>query len=325
MRREGYIFGPVSSRRLGRSLGLDLVPLKVCTMDCIYCEVGRTTRLTVKRKEYVPTDRVLQELQSVLPQVREVDYITFAGSGEPTLHSRIGELILRVKELTGKPVAVLTNGTLLSDRLVREELLASDVVLPSLDAATPGVFRLINRPHGSLNIADIINGLAAFREEYRGQLWLEIMIVKEINDGPEELQHLKEAVKKIRPDRVQLNTPVRPPAESYARALTVEELERVRRFFGGGCEVVAVQKTLPLTASPEDTEGAILALTARRPVTIEEMTETLGLDWNELLKMLAQLMADGKISVRTYNRRRFYVTASRGDTESASLGEHWIT
>jgi len=294
-------------------------------MDCIYCEVGRTTRLTVKRKEYVPADRVLSEVKSLLPQIGGVDHITFAGSGEPTLHSGIGELVLRIRELTHIPVAILTNGSLLTDRQVRQELLPADVVLPSLDAATQGVFRLINRPHGSLDIQEIINGLVAFREEYRGQVWLEIMLAKEINDGPEELQRLKEAVKKIRPDRIQLNTAVRPPAEPYARALTMEELERIRSFFGESCEIVAAHKTAPMTASWGDTEHAILALTARRPVTIEEMSETLGLDWNKLLKHLAQLISDGKISARTHNKRRFYVTPSRGDAESTTQGEHWIT
>ncbi|MGB5872244.1 MAG: radical SAM protein, partial [Bacteroidota bacterium] len=167
--------------------------------------------------------------------------------------------------------------------------------------------RLINRPHGNLDIHEIINGLAAFREEYRGQIWLEIMLVRETNDGPEELRHLKETARKIRPDRVQLNTAVRPPAESYARALTMEELEIIRRFFGERCEVVAANKTAPITASSGDTEHAILGLTARRPVTIEEMSETLGLHRNELLKHLARLMSDGKVSVRTHNKRKFYI------------------
>jgi wyosine [tRNA(Phe)-imidazoG37] synthetase (radical SAM superfamily) len=294
-------------------------------MNCIYCEVGRTTRLTVRRKEYVPADRVLEEVHSLLPQIGDVDYITFAGSGEPTLHSRIGELILRIKEMTGKPTAVLTNGSLLTDPQVRQELLPSDLVLPSLDAATQGVFKLVNRPHGTLDIQNIIDGLVAFREAYRGLLWLEIMLIRGVNDGPGELKRLREAVARIRPDSVQLNTAVRPPAEPYAGALSDEELEQICRIFGEKCESIATRKATPASRSATDTERTILALTARRPVTLEEMSESIGINWKELLKEIAQLMSDGKISVRTHNKRRFYVSPSRGDTDSATGGEHWIT
>jgi wyosine [tRNA(Phe)-imidazoG37] synthetase (radical SAM superfamily) len=294
-------------------------------MNCIYCEVGRTTRLTVRRKEYVPADRVLKEVRSLLPQIGDVDYITFAGSGEPTLHSRIGELILRIKEMTGKPTAVLTNGSLLTDPHVRRELLPSDLVLPSLDAATQGVFKLINRPHGTLDIHNIIDGLVAFREAYRGLLWLEIMLITGVNDGPGELKRLREAVARIRPDSVQLNTAVRPPAEPYAAPLSDEELERICRIFGEECEIIATRRATPASQSATDTERAILALTARRPVTLEEISESIGIHWNELLKEIAQLTSDGRISVRTHNKRRFYVSPSRGDTDSATGGEHWIT
>jgi wyosine [tRNA(Phe)-imidazoG37] synthetase (radical SAM superfamily) len=194
-----YIFGPVPSRRLGMSLGVDLVPHKVCSLDCVYCECGPTTKLTIDRKEYIPFEKVRRELEHYFAINPEPDYITFSGSGEPALNSRIGDVLHFIKEnKPDVPVAVLTNGTLFSDKQVRDELLDADVVLPSLDAASELSFCKINRPHHELNVGDYLKGLYDFRNEYKGKIWLEVLIIPGYNDSKENLILLKKAFLKIR-------------------------------------------------------------------------------------------------------------------------------
>ena len=232
------VFGPKHSRRLGRSLAVDVIHLKTCPLDCVYCELGRTDRLTLQRREYVKVDDILEELRAVLAkQHNGIDHITLSASGEPTLNSKLGEIIREIKEMTTIPVAVLTNGVLLFREDVRRDLLQADIVLPSLDAVSDHVFERINRPHGRLDIEEIINGLVAFRKEFTGQIWLEILLVKGINDATEELALLKTVTEWIRPDIIHLNTVARPPAESWARRVEVEDLRRIRRNFGPSCRV----------------------------------------------------------------------------------------
>ena len=235
-----YIFGPVPSRRLGRSLGVDLVPYKTCTFDCIYCDLGRTTRKTLSRQSYVSPKEIQGELELCLPVLeKRPDYVTLSGSGEPTLNTSIGEIIQRIKEITSTPVAVLTNSSLLSLDEVRRNLSEADVVLPSLDAITPALFEYINRPHASLSIEGIISGLIQFRKQYRGQMWLEILFCRGVNDGKEEIEKFKGVIKKIQPDRVELNTSVRPPAEDFAFPLTLPQLGEIRERLGEKAEIIS--------------------------------------------------------------------------------------
>ncbi|NYT01814.1 MAG: radical SAM protein, partial [Methanosarcinales archaeon] len=204
-----YLFGPVLSRRLGLSMGVDLLPPKTCNMDCNYCEIGRTTCLTVQRQRYVPEERVMREIRSVSDS--DFDYLTFAGSGEPTLHSGLGRIIQAAKKSLGAPVVVITNSSLLGSSEVRNEVAEADLVLPSLDAATQKTFEAINRPAPGLRIEDIVEGLKQFRREFSGEMWLEVMLVKGVNDH--EAPQIASLVEEIGPDRVQLNTVVRPPSE----------------------------------------------------------------------------------------------------------------
>ena len=226
------IYGPVPSRRLGYSLGVDILPFKTCSMDCIYCQLGSGAKTTVQRKEYVPARSALAQIETALAGSRRIDAVTFSGSGEPGLNSGIGRIIRGIKKTTAVPVVVLTNSSCLVGRQGRREFLAADIVVPSLDAVTSGIFQKINRPHPSLKVEKIIGGLVRFRREFKGRIWLEIMLVKGVNDGPAHLKKLKAAVARIRPDKVQLNTVVRPPAERSARPLNRAELERIRAFFG---------------------------------------------------------------------------------------------
>lgn len=307
-----YLFGPVPSRRLGISLGIDLVPMKTCSLNCIYCECGRTTHLTVARREYVPIEVVKSELSDYLTHHPRPDYITFSGSGEPVLNSRIGDVIRFIQSQTSEiSTAVLTNGTLLFDKRVRDELKDAAVVIPSLDAATNDGFKKVNRPHPKLDINTIIDGIIRFRGEHTGQIWLEVFVVPGINDTETELLTLKQAIEKINPDRVQLNTLDRPGVVADIRAATREELEQVLDFWQiDNAEIIAKapeRKGLP--AYRNDIQSAILETIARRPCTLEDLTKILGLHTNEINKYLDVLEADQKIQTEKLHRGIFYRTS----------------
>jgi len=290
-----HLYGPVPSRRLGYSLGVDLLPFKTCSLSCVYCQLGRTKKTTIRRKKYFSEKQILQELKDFLKTGPRLDFITFSGSGEPTLNSSIGQLIRKIKKMSGKPVAVLTNSTLLARPAVRKELEAADVVIPSLDAADQKTFKKINRPHPSLKAAKIIDGLVKFRKQFKGQIWLEILLVRGLNDSPAHLKKLKAAAEKIKPDRIHLNTVVRPPAEKWARPLTPEELERVREFFGPQAEVVASFHKKDQEKAPEDLTQAILSMVRRRPVSLEDLQHALGQTKEALNPLVQQLIASKKI------------------------------
>ncbi|RLD63141.1 MAG: radical SAM protein [Bacteroidetes bacterium] len=304
-----YIFGPVPSRRLGMSLGLDMVPHKVCSLNCVYCECGRTTNLTVERKEYVPYDEVIKELDDFMKNNPAPDFITFSGSGEPTLNSRIGDIINHIKSnYENIPVAVLTNGTLFSDKEVRKELLKADVVLPSLDAASSTAFAKINRPFHSINIDEYIQGLIDFSNEFKGRIWLEVFIIPGMNDNKSDLDLLKKIIKKINPEEIQLNTLDRPGVIDNIRAATKIELQSIVDYWGlDNVEIIAaVAKRKDVKSFRKDIESAILETIFRRPCTLEDMTEILGLHINEINKYLDTLEADGKIEAVRQERGLFY-------------------
>jgi wyosine [tRNA(Phe)-imidazoG37] synthetase (radical SAM superfamily) len=237
-----YLYGPLTSRRLGCSLGVSITPHKICNFDCVYCQLGATARHTTQRAAYVPIEQVLEELAAWCAAHREEErkltYITFSGTGEPTLHAGLGELIRRIKLITKVPVAVLTNAGLLTDPAVRKELKDADLLVPSLDAATQSAFERVDRPAPGIKVAQIIEGLVALRKEYAGTLWLEVVLVKGLNDAPADLEALREAVARIKPDKVQLNSPVRVTAESNVCVADRATLERVQREIGFPCEIV---------------------------------------------------------------------------------------
>ena len=305
-----YVFGPVPSRRLGRSLGIDLVPYKICTFDCIYCDLGRTTRKTISRQSYVSSKEVQGELELCLSVLeKKPDYITLSGSGEPTLNASVGEVIQRIKEITSTPVVVLTNSSLLSLDEVERDLSKADVVLPSLDAITPTLFEYMNRPHASLSVEGIISGLIQFRKQYQGQIWLEILFCRGVNDGKEEIEKFKSVIEKIEPDRVQLNSTVRPPAEDFAFALTLPQLGEIKERLGQKAEIIA-EFAAPLGEklnSVKDTE--ILNLIKRRPCTAEDISKALGLHLNEVVKFLEKLLKEGGVHYRMYEHRGYYESA----------------
>ena len=308
-----YIFGPVPSHRLGRSLGVDLVPLKTCSYDCIYCQLGNTTCKTTVRKEWVPLDDVLEELKEKLSSAP--DYITFSGSGEPTLYSRVDELVDRIKAMTDVPVAILTNGSLLWQEEVRKQLMKADLVIPSLDAGDEVMFRLVNRPHEGVSFERMLAGLADFRREFRGDYWLEVFVLGAYTAIKAESAKLAECAKLIGPDRVQLNTVTRPPAESFAIGISRERLTKLARMFNPSAEVIAdfrgVHGQAEFAASRED----ILDLLRRRPCSMDDIANGLGMHRNEVVKYVEHLSAEGLL-LQTQTEGR--LEASRGDGDRHS-------
>ncbi len=300
-----FLFGPVPSRRLGRSLGVDLIPRKTCPFDCIYCEVGPTTARTAGRRNF-ETEAIIRELEGYLAGPHPaLDFITLAGSGEPTLNLGLGRIIEAAKSLTATPLAVLTNGALLHLPAVRRELAAADVVLPSLDAGSEETFQAINRPLQGFTLTRLRQGLRAFRREYRGQIWLEIMLVPGLNDGEAELAALRDCIREIAPDKVQLNTPVRPGVEDWVKPLSSEEMAAIAAFLGGPVEVIAAFDRGPAAGlSPSD--GQFLEALARRPMTAVDLAKVLGLPVFLVREKLTRFGGEGLVSSDRYQNEEFY-------------------
>jgi len=279
---------------------------KTCSFDCVYCQLGRTTNKTLERKEYVLIKDILVELKNsiISNQNQKIDYITLSGSGEPTLNSRLGKLIKEIKGLTETPVAVLTNSSLIPDAKVRAELSQADLIIPSLDAATQETFERINRPYDGLWIDDVIKGLQEFRKVFRGEIWLEIMFVEDFNDDERELEKLSSATKLVEPDRIQLNTVVRPPAEECAKPLSVDRINEVAEILNAEVIVEFDRKTIE--AYEEDKKEMISSLLKRRPCTLSDISGSLGLHKNEVLKYIEVMEKDGKIKTENMNKIKYF-------------------
>ena len=285
-----YVFGPVPSRRLGRSLGVDVVPFKTCTYDCIYCQLGRTTCKTIERKEWVPLDDVLDEVKAKL--AKQPDYITLSGSGEPTLFSRLGDLVDGIKRITSVPVALLTNGSLLWKPAVRAAIQNVDLLIPSLDAGDEAMFRRVNRPHEAISFDRLIDGLVASRKACRGQYWLEVFLLAGCTAAEAEVKKLAHYAKLIEPDRIQINTVTRPPADSAATGVSHERLDELSRLFDPPAQVVAdyhhVHEQVQFSVNREE----ILSLLRRRPCSVEDIADGLGMHPNEVVKYVETLQAE---------------------------------
>ncbi|WP_042705774.1 radical SAM protein [Methanomicrobium mobile] len=307
-----YIFGPVPSRRLGISLGVDLIPPKTCSYNCIYCESGKTTNLTVERREYVPLNDVLKELDGILKTHPRLDFVTYSGSGEPTLYSRISEVTRFVKENYPEyKTALLTNGSLFHDEKVRRDCLDIDVVIPSLDCAGETEFKKVDRPHHSLSAAVVNEGIAKFRTEYTGQIWLEIFIVPGINDTDEEIGRINAEIAKIRPDKIQLNTLDRPGAVDWIRpADDIRMQEIAGKLRHDNIEIAGKPATRSSNkAYSGDISDVILRTVRRRPCTLDDIVKITGLHMNEVNKYLGVLVAEGKITEARGERGVFYRSA----------------
>ena len=311
-----YIFGPILSRRLGISLGIDLVPHKTCSLDCLYCECGKTTNLTLEQKEYVSFKHIKEELDHFLMNNKEPDYITFSGSGEPTLNNCLGKVIEYIKEKRKDiKVAVLTNSTLFNYQEVRQILLKADLVVPSLDAVSKKAFVKINRPEKKLDINEIIKGIETFAGEYKGTIWLEVFILPGVNDSESDLLLLKKAIEKINPEKVQLNTLDRPGTVSNIRPASKNELDRVKKILGfNNMEIIAKideNKKAFTGEQPKDIKAAIIKTINRRPCTKQDLIQLLGIETETLEKHLNILEKEKIIAGKTSERGIFYNTVKK--------------
>ncbi|MCD4831874.1 MAG: radical SAM protein [Anaerohalosphaeraceae bacterium] len=301
---KSYVFGPVPSRRLGRSLGIDLVPFKVCSYDCLYCQVGFTTEKGIRQQNFVPLEDVIDDLKVKLDS--EPDYITLSGSGEPTLYSRFGELINRIKRITSVPVAVITNGSTLSFPQTREALKSADLVVPSLDAADEQTFRKINQPCREITFDKMLQGLIDFRREFSGKYWLEVFLIAALNDSDEHIQKLKSCIERIAPDKVQLNTVVRPAADNSVRPVSAERMAAIAKVIYKNAEVIANYSGVPagdgFAACGED----IYQMLKRRPCSAQDIAIGLSIGLNEAIKYLQILLESNKISTYKQGQTTFY-------------------
>ena len=305
-RERKYTFGPVPSRRLGLSLGVDVIPKKLCSLDCVYCEVGMTDKRGLARKEYLPVNEILAEVKEVIAEYPDLDHITISGSGEPTLNSKIGDIIRGIKQITNVPVAVLTNGTLLNLPEVRQDLLDADIVSPSLDAVSADVFEKVDRPNPKLRIDTIIDGIKLFHQEYKGIMWIEILFVKGMNDHDEEVFRMKQVLDEIQPEKIHLNTVIRPPAYAIAQPVGEERLKEIQKILGERSEIVGVFKETHKTLQHNADGQAILALLKRRAMTVDQMTESLAMRKENIIASLKQLDLGKFIKSYIFNGEEYY-------------------
>jgi len=306
-----YLYGPVPSRRLGLSLGIDIVPLKSCTLDCVYCQLGKTTDKTIERKDYVPIKAVLTELKDKLNEGLKADFITISGSGEPTLHLRLGELIEGIKKITDIPVAIMTNGTLLYRQDVRTDCAKADVVVPSLDAGDANTFRKVNRPHKDISIEKLVDGLCKFRKEFSGQMWLEVFLIEGLNTDTAEIDKIKELIQRIGPDKVQLNTAVRPTAEAGVKKVDAEKLGTIASRIGQGCEVVADFLSRHTRKHIDSKAEDILSMLKRRPCSLNDICSGLSIHPDEALKYITELREQGAINSEEKTGKIFFKASCR--------------
>lgn len=299
-----YVYGPVPSRRLGRSLGIDLVPLKTCTYDCLYCQLGRTINKTTERREWAPLEEVLADLKAHLHS--EPDIITISGSGEPTLHSGIGSLIRAIKAMTHVPVAVITNSSLLWLPEVREALCGADLVIPSLDAGEDHLFRQVNRPHRDITFHRMIDGLYEFRQAFSGRFWLEVLLLAGITGLSHPVEQIGEITGWIAPDRIHLNTVVRPPSHASAVPVSQDLMESFAAAFGDKAVVIDDSRSLPRGLSTKSIPGEVVALVSRRPCTLEDLAGGLKLAPREVSRCVRELSAKGLIFSERHGRRLYF-------------------
>jgi wyosine [tRNA(Phe)-imidazoG37] synthetase (radical SAM superfamily) len=300
------IFGPVPSRRLGFSLGVDIIPYKTCSFDCIYCELGKTTCKTIKPVEMIPPEVVLKELKEVLASPLTIDYITVSGSGEPTLHPQLDRIIKEIKKMADRPVALITNSSLLFQEEVLQKVLTADVVIPSLDAPDEVVFQVVNRPAPSLTFDQLITGLVNLGKCKGPRIWLEVLLLRGINDAPGQIKKLGSYIEKINPEKIQLNTVVRPPVENFAAPLSFLQLKKIQKALGPRAEIISHPSRENNQPAGTGMEDEIWAMVARRPCTAEDVAQCLGLSLEEAVAVLNKLIRDKKVNYEHFNQQGFY-------------------
>lgn len=312
-RNKKYFYGPVPSRRLGRSLGLDICPFKTCSFDCVYCQLGSVSRKTISRKSLAPVNRISDELKKIINARLNPDYITISGSGEPTLNADLGKIINNIKSITNIPVAIITNSSLMYRKDVRKECALADLLLPSLDAGDENTFRKINRPHRNISIEKLITGLTASRDEFKGPIWLEVFLVEGFNTSTPQLEKIKQAVKKIRPDKIQLNTAVRPASVPGVKPLSPQKLKHIAEIFGPNTEVIADFNAAGQTKHLSADRQNILAMLKRRPCSVNDIASALSINHAEVSKLLAEMQKKQLLETEVKNGITFFKSARNSE------------
>jgi len=307
-----FIFGPVPSRRLGRSLGISPIPEKTCNYTCIYCQLGRTTHFTNTREKFFPVEDILIELEKALEQEREIDFITIVGEGEPTLYEDLGLLISKIKNLTSIPIAIITNGALLYKEDVRKSLLDADVIMPTLDAYSEKIFRKINRPHKEIKLEKVIEGFKEFRKIYSNQIWLEVMLIKDINDDIQSLKEIRKIIDQLNVDRVYINVPIRPPAESWVEIPPTFKLSEAQEILKA--ENIAYFEEILIESVDRETtpENQILNILKRHPLRNEQIyTLFPEISEKEIQELLDEMKEQGIIESISYHNKIFWKSKTR--------------
>ncbi|MEA2030202.1 MAG: radical SAM protein [candidate division Zixibacteria bacterium] len=302
-----FVYGPVPSRRLGRSLGVSPIPPKTCSYTCVYCQLGRTTHLQIKRESFFPKEDILAEIISTAPTAK-TDFVTFVGDGEPTLNRDLGWLIQQTKKELHLPVAVITNGSLLFQKDVREDLCKADVVIPTLDAGNEKTFIAVNRPHKGIGFDAMIQGLVDFRHEYSGQLWVEVMLVKDLNDTEKELQSIKHAIDMINPDRVYTLTPIRPPAENWVKPSDAKDILKAQEIIGETISVAELETGKFGLEEFSDARKAILEIGSRHPLR-RKQAEEIEKSFSEA-DVVGKMLEDKELVSIEYNGEEYLLPGS---------------
>lgn len=301
------VFGPVPSRRLGLSLGIDLIPPKTCSFDCIYCQVGKTTDRIMEPASFVSVPQVIDELRDVLSKTPP-DVITLSGSGEPTLNTDIGNVIHEIKKLTSIPLTLLTNGSLLWKQEIREKIKDVDILIPTLSTVYEDTFKKIHRPHPGLKLADIIRGQKEIRKEYKNSLFLEVVFLSGLNDTEKEIAGISEVIKDIQPDKVQLNTVVRPPSDPSAMSISYERLEEIKEYLGGNTEIIAGKPLKSRENIFDSKVEHLMEMVKRRPVTADDISKALNIKKDETERLVKGLKIKGRIQEQGHGESVFYTT-----------------
>ncbi|MDI6916518.1 MAG: radical SAM protein [Thermoplasmatales archaeon] len=298
-----YVYGPVPSRRLGKSFGVSPIPPKTCSYSCVYCQLGRTNRFQIKREDFYPKEEIFKEIEKVMKTTKP-DYITFAGDGEPTLCKSLGWLVNKCKKKFSTPVAVITNSSLLFMPDVRKDLSYADVVLPSLDAGNESIFKKINRPYKGISFEEMVNGIIKLRNEYKGEIWMETMLVKNVNDSDKALIEIKKCLEKINPDQVYINVPIRPPAESWALPPSPERIVAAHQIIGQIKEITEIEVGDFGLSEFKSAEEAILKISQRHPLREEQAK---GVEKHFRANVIESLISSGKIVRVEYRNKKFLV------------------
>ncbi|NCD23651.1 MAG: radical SAM protein [Spartobacteria bacterium] len=308
-----HVFGPVPSRRFGRSLGVDLTPLKTCSFNCVFCQLGPTPQTTVERREYVPVQTVKDEILRWRDAGGTADYATLSGSGEPTLHSGFGEVLRFLKAELPCPAVLLTNGSLLYLPEVRAAAGQADVAKLSLSAWDDDSFRRINRPHPDLDFHRSVAGMRAFRQGFAGRIWLEVFLIAGLNDAPNQVERIAALAAAIGSDKIHLNTAVRPPAEASVQPVDRDRLAELAELFRPRAEVIADFSARPGSGVAAN-ETALLDMLRRRPCTARQIADVFGMHLNEVAKYTGHLLKTGQIQALQRAQETYFAAPENNRT-----------